>query len=120
MTKYLFVSLLSLALTCVAHAASGGYTNACSVTTATPGSLITWSSTYAQPIKVTPAPGTTWFLTQSSIIIPANGMVAFGVPTNAEPGTYVLRLVFDTEDGGPPCVGQIGGDTGGGKIIIQN
>jgi hypothetical protein len=111
--------LLVFALIGSAHAQSE-YTNACTTTTVVRGGFILWSSTYSVDIKVAPAPGTTWPLTQSYLIIPANGQVGTTVPMSAQLGTYETSVVFDTESGGNVCAGQAGDDGGGGTIKIQN
>lgn len=69
------------------------------------------------PIAVAPAPGTTWFLGQSQVIIPANGSVTVNLPSGAAPGEYGLSITFDTSTGGYPCGQPL---AGGGKVIIQN
>ena len=108
--------LLFFALASSAQAQSGT-TNVCGETDTTPGGSFTWSSTYSVPISVTPAPGTTWFLGQSQVIIPANGSVTVNVPATAMPGEYDLGVTFDTNTGGYPCGTP---NPIGGKVIIQN
>ncbi len=97
--------MLFLAL---AGSAYGQSSNVCGETLVTPGGSFTWTSTYAVPIRVEPFPGTTWFLGQSYVEIPANGSVTVIVPTDAAPGTYDLETTFDQRAGGNPC-----GDTPG-------
>lgn len=117
MVKHLFVASLFLAFACSALAQSGT-TNACSQINAVAGGTITWASTYSVPITVAPSPGTTWFLGQSQVIIPATGRVSVNVPENATVGTYDLKVTFDTPTGGNPC-GQVQHDqSGGGRVII--
>ena len=85
-------------------AAAAQSTNACNGVAVAPGGRFTWSNSYSVPLKVTPATGTTWFLGVSSIEIPANGQVTVNVPKSAAPGTYDVRVTFDTRSGGTPYI----------------
>jgi len=112
----LSLSLLFFALVSSAHAQSGT-TNVCGETDTTPGGSFTWSSTYSVPISVTPWTGTTWFLGQWQVIIPANGSVTVNVPATAAPGEYDLTITFDTNTGGYPCGTP---NPTGGRVIVQS
>ena len=96
--------------------AQSGSTNVCGETDVNPGGTITWTSTYPIPISVRPAPGTTWFLGQSQVVIPANGSVTVNVPASATPGIYDLDITFNTSTGGYPCGQQAG--QGGGRVKV--
>jgi len=94
------IPLLFLALVGSAY---GQSSNVCGETPANVGGSFTWTSTYSVPIRVQPMPGTTWFLGQSYVEIPANGSVTVNVPSDAAPGTYDLQTTFETRAGGNPC-----------------
>lgn len=116
MKKLSLYSLLFFALVCAAQAQSGS-TNACTETDVVQGGTLTWTSTFSMAIVVTPAPGTTWFLGQSQVIIPPNGSVTVNVPANAGVGTYNITSSFDTNIGGNPCGGAPLG--GGGTVRVR-
>lgn len=84
----LCVPLLFLAF---AHSAYGQQTNVCGTTTVTPGGTFTWGSTYAVPIRVEPAPGTTWFLGQTYVEIPPHGQVTVTCPRIWLPGVGICK-----------------------------
>jgi len=109
--------VLILSLACYAQGPSGT-TNACGETDVTAGGSFTWTSTYSVALLVTPAPGTTWFLGSTQVVIPPNGSVTVNVPPSAMSGEYDLNITFNTNMGGYPC--GTNPRAGGGKVIIQS
>lgn len=99
---------IPLMLLALAGSAYGQSSNVCGETPVTAGGSFTWTSTYSVAIRVEPFPGTTWFLGQSYVEIPANGSVTVIVPTDAATGTSDPDATFDQRAGGNPC-----GDTPG-------
>ena len=73
------------------------------------GGSFTWNNPYSVAVRITPAPGTTWFLGASYIIVPANnGQVTINVPLSAGVGTYDISVAYNTIVGGNPCAGNAG------------
>jgi hypothetical protein len=95
--------VLPLLVLLLVSSAYGQSTNVCGQTQANAGGSFTWSSTYSVPIRVQPMPGTTWFLGQSYVTIPANGSVQINVPEGTTSGDYDLQTTFDIRAGGNPC-----------------
>src|ERR1700681_2042644 len=120
MSKY--VSLFLVFFACARSAErKAGSTNACSEVDVNQGGTFTWTNSFSVAIIVSPAPGTTWFLGQSSVTIPASGSVQVAVAGTATLGTYDLSAIFDTSFGGNPC-GTGGGNrggNGGGTVIVK-
>jgi hypothetical protein len=112
MAKLMAVLMLLFSLLAYAQ---GETFDVCGTVTTVQGGSFTWNNPYSQPVRIAPAPGTTWFLGASYIIVPANnGQVTINVPSNAGVGTYNISVTYDSTIGGNPC----GGNGANPKIIV--
>lgn len=76
--------------------------NVCDTVTVPPGGSFTWRNPFTQPVTITPEG--TWFLPESSIIIPAGASsVPVSIPATVS-GTYNLSVTFP--NGANACPGK--------------
>ncbi len=112
MTKLVAVLVLLFAMLGYAQAETF---DVCGTVTAVQGGSFTWNNPYSVQVRITPAPGTTWFLGVSYVVVPGNnGQVTINVPSNAGVGTYDISVTYNTIVGGNPC----GGNAANPKIVV--
>lgn len=116
--RIVFLAPLIL-LVCLLASAQGQTFNVCDNVTVNQGGSFTWNNPYTIQVEISPAPGTTWFLGQSYVLVDGNnGQTTINVPSTATPGTYDISVVYNNSVGGNPCAGG-NGPQANPKIVIQ-